>query len=763
MFLKRVEISGFKSFARKTVLEFSSEGGSFPITAIVGPNGSGKSNVADAIRWAIGEQSLKNLRGKKSEDVVFAGTDKKARLGSASVTLVFENRDGKLPIEYAEVVVARKFYRSGESEYFINGNRVRLLDVVDLLARAGIGKDSYSVITQGMSDAVLSATPVERRTILEDAAGVKHFQIEKERALKKLESTKENLDRVSALIREIEPHLKNLKRQAERASRGKEVAETLHAKQVSRFSFLWHTIQEERSRFRGEENRLREKLKAAEARASSVNESLLTESKQVSDESKEAELQREASKLREEINRHDRDRAIALGKAEIERERQKPREVVESVPVNLPYVRERLTEIRSHQEKLIDRLAHVESLEELQEIRELARVVEMRVSELGNDAAKGAVVSKHLVTLPEAELSESKKRLLDSERQAKESETKRDQLKQVLEKTDSAIRDDRRRAEESRRKFFELEREARECQGELGRLKDEANEARVRLARVEVREEDVSAEIREELQVVPESLVWDGTIVNPDMLEREILRLKVELEHIGGIDPLVVDEYIETEKRFEFLSRESEDLRKATLSLREVAREMDVNMKDIFEAAFKEVNREFRRYFEIMFGGGKAELVRISVPRRGRDPLLEESGALDGNDTIAAAGEMEMGIEIIASPPGKKITNLSMLSGGERSLTSLALLFAIISHNPPPFAVLDEVEAALDESNSKRFSKLLSELSTETQFVAITHNRETMRQASILYGVTMGDDGVSKLLSVRLDQIGHGGKIEGGE
>ncbi len=168
MYLKKLEISGFKSFANKTSLDFlpecdiasgarparnasRSDSGRCGITAIVGPNGSGKSNVADAIRWAIGEQSSKNLRGKKSEDVIFSGTDKKGRLGTASVTLYFDNSDKRIPIEFAEVSISRKVYRSGESEYLINGSRVRLLDIVDLLAKAGIGKDSYCVITQGMS------------------------------------------------------------------------------------------------------------------------------------------------------------------------------------------------------------------------------------------------------------------------------------------------------------------------------------------------------------------------------------------------------------------------------------------------------------------------------------------------------------------------------------------------------------------------------------------------------------------------------------
>jgi chromosome segregation protein len=187
VYLKKLEINGFKSFANKTALDFLvSKNGERSITAIVGPNGSGKSNIADAIRWVMGEQSMKNLRGKKSEDIIFAGSGKKSRLGSAQATLFFDNSDKRIPLDFEEVTVTRKIFRSGESEYLINGSRVRLQDVVDILAKAGIGKESYSIVNQGMADAILNATPLERRSLIEDAAGVKQYQIRKERSLRKL-------------------------------------------------------------------------------------------------------------------------------------------------------------------------------------------------------------------------------------------------------------------------------------------------------------------------------------------------------------------------------------------------------------------------------------------------------------------------------------------------------------------------------------------------------------------------------------------------
>lgn len=766
MFLKRIEISGFKSFARKTVLEFSGEGVGFPLTAIVGPNGSGKSNVADAIRWTIGEQSAKHLRGKKSEDVIFAGTSTKARLGSASVSLFFDNSDKKIPVEYAEVIVTRRLFRDGESEYLINGARVRLLDVTDLLAQASIGKDSYSVITQGMSDAVLSASPLERRMMLEEAAGVKQYRLEKERSLRKLESMRENLVRVDALLVEIEPHLKNLKRQAEKASRGAEVAASLRDKQVRRFAFLWQTFEKERAAFEGVSETDSARLRELEQQSEALNRDLVEESKRVEAPKQESDG-RSIRALRESLYGMERELSVLSGKREVEEERRKPREVVESVAVDREFVRKHLAEIRSHQEKLIDRLSHVESLDELQELRELARVIQTRLSELHGHAGAGTVVTKHTVELSAEERHKSDGRLDALRQEESRLSEKKAALQGEISTEEKRSEEAMKRLEESRRKFFELERKARDIQTEMSRLKDAENERKVRRARVEVREEDLTNEIFEEFRMKPEELAWDGETIDPEKFERDIVRLKVELEHIGGIDPLVVEECAETEKRFLFLTTESADLKKAAQSLRHVVREMDGKIHAAFESAWKEVHREFDRYFKIIFGGGEAKLVKIPIERRGGMDLIDdtvEGRVSDVSDDADAESEYEkretdIGIDIVASPPGKKIANLAMLSGGERSLTALALLFAIISHNPPPFAVLDEVEAALDEANSKRFSDLLSELSERTQFVAITHNRETMRRASILYGVTMGDDGVSKILSVRLDQIGTGGKI----
>src|SRR3989344_5959097 len=771
MYLKKVEISGFKSFANKTRLEFlpacsfnNGDKKSCGITAIVGPNGAGKSNVADAIRWAMGEQSKKNLRGKKSEDVIFAVSGKKARLGSAWATLHFDNSDKRIPLEFREVTITRKLFRSGDSEYLINESRVRLIDVIDLLAKAGIGRESYCVINQGMSDAVLSASAAERRMILEDAAGVKQYQIKKERAIRKMESTKNNLLRVADLVKEIEPHLRMLKRQSEKARKGKEISQNLQDKQRNLFSYLWNSFQTEKESASSEKNELGAKMMNAQREADKFSDELEKESKNFQDSKAQDELEKKKKDLHQNLNEKEKELVITEGRIEIEKERQSQQKTIESIPVDLGFVKAKLERIRQNQEKLIFLLDKAESPRDLQDIKGFAKTIQQELFDLQKNVGEGKVeISRDLT-----ESDKKEKEKLDN--LTRKSEEVREEIKNIkarIESVEKEIEKEAEKSRETRQRFFELERELRRKQDELGKLKDRFNEAKVKLAKVEVREEDLSREIESELKINPGELKYDGSKIDEDDLKKEISKLKVQLEQIVGIDPLVVDEYEETKNRFDFLNKESQDLEKAIKSLKEVIKEMDQRISETFNQAFEQINKEFTKYFRIIFGGGNAKLVKTLKQKniRTKNPDEVEDSKENGEGIEEYENEEEeeekeeVGIDISACPPGKKITNLSMLSGGERSLTSIALLFAIISHNPPPFAVLDEVEAALDEANSRRFGRILHELSGNTQFLIITHNRETMRQASLLYGVTMGEDGISKLLSVRLDQVEQGGRI----
>lgn len=782
MFLKRLEINGFKSFANKTTLDFlidSENHKTHGITVVVGPNGSGKSNVADSLRWVMGEQSMKNLRGKKSEDVIFAGSGKKARLGSAKVTLYLDNCDQKIPIDFSEVTITRKINRSGEGEYFINGSKTRLQDITDLLAKAGVGKESYAIVNQGMADAILAASPIERRTIIEDAAGVKQYQIKKERSIRKLDSTRENLEKVKSLIEEIKPHLRMLKRQSDKAAKSEEIFNSLKDKQTKLFSHLWHSFQSEKQILDEKKDEIGREMMNTQREVDKLNDEIQAEEKNNKENENLAKLDKESRETRIKYNGLERELIITEGRLEIEKEKQASRKVIEeirttSISVDSEFVKKAIGEIREEQEKLIKRIENVESLDELQDIKELARAIQQRLFELKGDIEKGKKEMRNNVEEVQKEIEKKQDDTISDNGVIEDLQNKLAELRKDIKDMENKIHSiDAEREEEitadraRRQKFFEIERKMRIKQDELGKLKDRFNEAKISLARVEVREEDLRTDVVTALKMEPEKLPNIEENINRAELEHEVSKLKIQLEQIGGIDPMVIEEYKETQKRFDFLSTESEDLEKAISSLREIIKEMEVKIAKEFETAFEEINKEFTKYFRIIFGGGNAHLLKTKIKKQrtrinklteeiDEDNNAEENDAVEENEE---KGNEEVGIDIFACPPGKKITSHNMLSGGERSLTSLALLFAVISFNPPPFSVLDEVEAALDEANSRRFGRILQELSQNTQFVIITHNRETMRQASMLYGVTMGEDGISKLLSVRLDQVGAGGKI----
>jgi chromosome segregation ATPase len=782
VYLKRIEIAGFKSFATRTVLDFlpscsiADKGKNCGITAIVGPNGSGKSNVADAIKWAMGEQSLKSLRGKKSEDVIFAGSGKKAQLGSARVSLFFDNSDKRIPVEFEEVVLARKIYRSGEGEYSINGSKVRLLDIQDILAKAGVGQRSYCIINQGMADAILNATPVERRIILEEAAGVKPFQLKKERSLRKMESTRANLLRAGDLIREIEPHLRVLKRQSDKAKKGEEISRELKEKQGLLFSSLWQDVSGKKRNILAEKEEMSREEMKVQRKIDDLEIKISQEAKKnVNFESQRNILETEREEKFALLNEVRKNLAMVEAKIEIEKEKAKNFARISEIPVDFPYFKEEFKKLRGEYERLEEKLSKVASLEELEIIKEELVILKKefdRVFRELNEGKKSRIEEKekestiNLEVIGELEIE--RKKFFEKQ------ELINREISENRKKTDFLFQEDRI----ARCRYFELEGEMRALQDTLSGTREKLNEIRVRMARIEVREEDLRERIKNETRMENPEELKEGKALGKsedlEKLDREVARLKVLTEQIGAIDPMIIEEYEETQKRYDFLASQSEDLEKAIVSLMEIIKEMDEKIKISFEETFKKVNGEFSKYFRIIFGGGSAEMMKTKIESRksvknidenndeveiGRDQTENEDAGEEGRQEDEQPERREIGIEIKACPPGKRISSLAMLSGGERSLTSLALLFAIISNSPPPFAILDEVEAALDEANSKRFGRILTELSHETQFVLITHNRETMRQASCLYGVTMGADGISKVLSVKLDQVGEKGEI----
>ncbi|MBI2607241.1 MAG: AAA family ATPase [Candidatus Doudnabacteria bacterium] len=706
MYLKRLELHGFKSFAHKTVLDFDPG-----MTAVVGPNGSGKSNVADALRWVMGEQSLKLLRGKKSEDVIFAGSDKKSKLSMAEVSLTFDNKDRKMPLEYMEVVISRRLYRNGESEYLINNQRARLLDIVDVLLASGFGGTNYAVIGQGTIDNMVLAGPSEIKSLVEEAAGVKPYYIKRDKTKRRLEQTEENLSSITALINEIEPRLRSLKRQAKRMEERETVANELALLQLQFFGQQLAVLKTELSAT-SEQVALKDTaVKKLEAEVAGFEKSWDKEEQQTEQaeifleelEKKLAELESRRLVLVEQL-------AEIKGKLKVE------------VPVTKNF-----SEFRQKFEAILD-LLRAENVEEIKhKLRELVSLFgESKNEEL---LKQKKVLSQELEQIV-AEMNEQRR------------------VKQQME------------AEAKQKKNFlsEEEKKFRAKSSEIIRVKDELNKLLVEKAKLDTRLESLTHEAKEALGQRYEELsnYKSGQIIAD--LPNKISRLKRQLEMTGGVDEVVLTEYRETSERFEYLSGQLKDLTKAVEDLQSVIEELDEIIKTQFNEAFHKISQKFAEYFRILFNGGRAQMNLIKaevgeVAEDGMDDLSPDPSPPEERGVLSRRESKEIvGIEVKATPPGKKLASITALSGGERALTAIALLCSFLACYPSPFVVLDEVDAALDEANSLRFAKILGTLAHQTQFITITHNRETMRQAHTLYGVTMDDHGVSKILSLKLDK-----------
>ena len=883
MFLERLEIQGFKSFASKTELVFPDKiNGKRGITAVVGPNGSGKSNVADAIRWVLGEQSPKVLRCKKSEDIIFAGSDIKSRLGFAEATLVLNNEDKNTDVDYPMIEITRRVYRTGESEYYLNKQKARLNDILLLLAKANFGQKTYSVIGQGMADSVLSASLAERKEFFDEAVGVKQYQIKREHTLNKFKATRENLAQTELTIQEVEPRLRSLSRQVKKLEQREEIEKNLLDCQMKYYSRLWHKLNiqvEEQNKAKAEidqqTNRINKEIISIQkqieqlAAADTVNEAFeklqnqyatlvnqkntllreqaLLKAKLDIEYQKMGQgnivfLNQRIEELGNKISQLDfeakgLDSQIAKDRAELENKKINQEQILKKIAnikneladlrdkSSLPFDAEaEIENIFEKYQNLLNLIAEATDLAQLKNLQEQAKEIAQKLSlyieklktskkvnakdltnlqsQLEDLMAQNSEIMLNINSLSIAikqkeekkEYTNSQVSVLTNEKAKLDNELKLSQLQakdkgsisEEIEKQNNEIeakintleneisglqiKISQFSNEEQNKKadLIKLQRDFSEKQNQANSLNLKLNEITIELTRNSTRIEDAEREIKESnLQLVDiKNFAVSEEADKQDLLSK-IHQYKAQLELIGGIDAETMKEYTETKERYEFLSTQMKDLEEAIKSLEQVIEELDEVIKKQFDTAFSLINKEFQKYFQILFNGGKAELIKVTAASVKEEAAAEKAeGAVVEEDEEGVLAQAEKfakklkakekesyaGIEIKAVPPGKKITSINQLSGGERALTSIALISAIISNNPSPFVVLDEMDAALDEANSERFAQIVDDLSNKTQFVLITHNRATMHQAHVLYGVTMGEDGVSKLLSVKLEQ-----------
>ena len=741
--LKKIEISGFKSFAKKTTLAFDT-----PVTAIVGPNGSGKSNVVEAIRYVLGEQSMKSLRGKGGSDLIWKGSKLLPAGSKARVEITFENADRKFAfsnssgaaadLSFDEITLAREVTKDGGSDYYINGSGVRLKDITELLGSVNIGASGHHIISQGEADRLLSANAKDRRGMIEDALGLKIYQIRIRDAERKLEKTAANMKEVQSLRRELAPHLTFLGKQVEKIQQAEELRREFAdlfnnyaGLESGAIAFAQGRLDKEESGIRAELSTIKEITSEDTARKND------NERANIVDELRKAESeQANFSRQREELAR-------TLGRIEgkldaLTEEKETPGATL----VEASRIKSLCAEI-------------VEAIDQASGMGDMSAVQ----STLSNMKSKVQDFTKSL---------EGEKPIVDREGIRSSIERERVALETRLKEIDSAIGGAQGQIRLAREKLSAIDQRDREAERNsyAGVARRATLEGIIR--ECALRRENLNHRDSVFKQNMQEAEALLGTMLIPkhaEMIEedtpeksaeresqyRKLERIKIKLEDVGAASGAeVIKEYEDTQTRDAFLARELVDIEASIATLRTLIHDLRDTIERTFKEGIEKINVQFGEFFKLMFGGGGAFLSIIVEHKRIREEDDEDASSIGSDD--ADALPFEHGIEINVNLPHKKVRDLGMLSGGERSLISIALLFAMSQVNPPPFLVLDETDAALDEANSRKYGDMLEHLSAHSKLIVVTHNRETMSRAQVLYGVTMGLEGASKLLSIKFEE-----------
>lgn len=749
MMLKKLELHGFKSFAKKTELRFDTA-----VAAIVGPNGSGKSNIVEAIRFVLGEQSSKSLRSSSGKDLIFAGSKQIPKMNRASVSITFDNKERvfnitntkneQVSVDFDEVVVTRIVFADGSNVYKINDHEVRMKDILELIASVNIGASGHHIISQGEADRLLNANAKERKHMIEDALGLKLFQYRIKESERKLEKTTDNLRETQGLRRELAPHIRFLKRQVEKIERAKEMRQEL--------TILYQGYLKREESLLSQEEHLYQTEKESLVQKRDILDQQMTVLKQELDIQGKTKEEEDLEKLEQEL------RTVQGGKGDLSRQLGKlegmieiAHEVSDQPDATVDDVMVALSDVMNMARDIDTTIHRLETSEDIVMIRAELQTIQKVIHGFITEHQEQKDNTQP-VTEPTSQ--EKIKALETSQAQVKIQLEKIVAEEQVLQNDIDMLRvriaQDKQGLQQREREFFTLTTKRSELNSALNLLE-------MRYQTTQKARTDFGEELREAQVLVGEEVMRyknihlsDKEEINrsdQETMRRQVERLKIKLEEIGGgSGSEVIKEYEETLERDQFLEKEIADLEQSMQTLRQTIGDLKEQLEQEFVQGIHHINDQFQEFFALMFGGGKAALRVVDVVKRKRK-MDDGEEMIEEEDTSS-----ETGIDIKVNLPRKKITQLEMLSGGERSLTSIALLFALSQVNPPPFLVLDETDAALDEANSRRYGDMIGNLSKYSQLMVVTHNRETMSRASILYGVTIGSEHCSQVLSVKFDE-----------
>lgn len=739
--LKSLEITGFKSFGKKAIISIDT-----PITSVVGPNGSGKSNVVEAIRFVLGEQSMKSLRGKGQSDLLFKGSKGVAPANKLKVAITFDNSKRLLSLandigknfslDFDNIVVARELYADGKSVYSIQGTEVRLKDITDLLSSVHIGSSGHHIISQGEADRLLSAGTRERRSMIDDALGLRVYEMRIRDAERKLEKAKQNINEIQITRKELAPHLKFLEKQVQKLSEAEEARRELSIRYFNYEKSAYSLLKAREDSIKSDIYKIdQELLKYPESEIinNTIDSDILTLRESLSRISGE-----KAALLR---TRETLERSLGRTEGMIEALRT-PRVAIKNnnletikLPKNdfIGFCDSLIMQI----ENLVDNINQTTWRESLFDLSQKVRKFSDSYIEKDNTS----------IEEPEDNTSQLNDALAIEKDLRTQIESNIQSLK-IIEEDEVLIRNELNQKESD---FRTKEAEIYKSQSERIRLNGEKMHLASELERIT---NDVF--VLKEEKLIFEPFLIDSLNTNSETApigkdglqneRRALERLRIKLEDVGGgSGGDIVKEYEESRQRDEYLRKELVDIESSIHSLLDLISELREKVRTSFKMGIDKINKEFGDFFRAMFGGGNAFLSLVAELKKNKEL---EDGYIESEDEESSLPKFERGVEIHVDLPNKKVKELNMLSGGERSLVSIALLFAMSQVNPPPFLVLDETDAALDEANSRRYGDMLERLSKSTQLLVVTHNRETMSRAGVIYGVTMGQDAVSKLLSI---------------
>ena len=840
MKLSKIEIKGFKSFGDKTTINFNNG-----VTGVVGPNGCGKSNVVDAIRWVLGEQKTTLLRSDKMENIIFNGSKSRKKLNLAEVSITFDNTKNLIPTEYSNVSITRKYFRSGESEYFLNDIKCRLKDITNLFLDTGITSNNYAIIELSMVDNILNDKDNSRMKLFEEASGISKFKKRKKETLNKIDYTDKDLERVDDLIHEIEKNLRSLKRQSEQTKKFYELKDkykklsinlaiktteekttrlnqlkndlkkievndvklssgiakknaNLESLKSSLISFEKELMKKqkvvndklERIRKHEENKKIKkEKLKFLEIKSEELNKKIKLDEESNSrslfsiesikkeilqEENSLQKLSKKLNKTKEEFSKFEKEidnkqiktssldeinenfRSINFNLKSIQ---EKKNQIISLIQIEEMNKKEIILKLNSFEKKIDEILSNINFIEksfsnENKELIKLNKQFTKKSKDLSNEEILFNKIKNKINSLTNEldyksstydynlkQIKNNKKELLNTKDQIKNS-------KNITSDKDNLLIDLYNQKDKLEIELNNYENDYQKTRDEIDKIDAEIklnrdkkeqnllliNEHKNEIHDLELDLNSVSERIKVEFELNILDLKFDEGVFEDqsiEIIENIILKTKEKIDKIGQINPLALETYNEMKERHEFITKEKNDLLEAKESLLKTITEIDKNATETFLDSFEKIKKYFKDVFRSLF-----------IEDDDCDLILSDHNS-----------PLESSIDILAKPKGKKPISINQLSGGEKTLTATSLLFAIYLLKPAPFCIFDEVDAPLDDNNIDKFNRIIKKFSKDSQFIIVTHNKRTMMNTDIIYGITMPEQGVSKVVPVDLRNL----------